>query len=151
MDKDLQEFVALLDAVEKAGINSVRKLKMFIKFGSNQGKSMSELAGRAKTPEYTEVQQAVIELSVGRYNALMSPKLVVLGRSSQARPNMGDRWAQGALRFPKTEPRGEDNDDCLAARSFSGACLCWRTHAEARGSPSQLRLVREDIAYATAT
>jgi hypothetical protein len=91
MDKDLQEFVALLDAVEKAGINSVRKLKMFIKFGSNQGKSMSELAGRAKTPEYTEVQQAVIELSVGRYNALMSPKLVVLGSQKTAKPGYGRR------------------------------------------------------------
>ena len=91
MDKDLQEFVALLDAVEKAGINSVRKLKMFIKFGSSQGKSMSELAGRAKTPEYTEVQQAVIELSVGRYNALMSPKLVTLGSQKSAKPGYGRR------------------------------------------------------------
>ena len=91
MDKDLQEFVGLLDAIEKAGINSVRKLKMFIKFGDNQGKSMSELAGRAKTPEYTEVQQAVIELSVGRYNALMSPKLVQLGSPKTAKPGFGRR------------------------------------------------------------
>ena len=78
MDKGLDDSVGLLDAVERAGINSIRKLKMFIKFGENEGMSMAELVGRARTPEYTEVQRAVIELSTGRYNAVMSPKLVQL-------------------------------------------------------------------------
>jgi hypothetical protein len=87
----MEDFVALMETAEKAGINSVRKLRYFIEFADNQGKSMAELAGKAKTPEYNEIQQAVIELSVGRYNALQAPNLVQLGSQKTAKPGTGRR------------------------------------------------------------
>ena len=85
------DFVSLMDTVERAGINSVRKLRYFLEFAENEGKSMAELAGRAKTQQYNEIQQAVIELSVGRYNAQMSPNLVKLGSQQSTRPGSGRR------------------------------------------------------------
>jgi hypothetical protein len=85
------DFVRLLETTEKAGINSLRKLRYFIVFANNEGKSMAELAGRAKTPDYNDTQQAVIELSVGRYNAAVSPKLIRLGEQKTARPGSGRR------------------------------------------------------------
>ena len=91
MDKGTQDFVKLLESAEKAGVNSIRKLRYFIEFADNEGKSMAELAGKAKTQEYNEIQQAIIELSVGRYNALMSPNLVQLGSQKSAKPGAGRR------------------------------------------------------------
>ena len=52
---------------------------------------MAELAGRAKTKDYNEIQQAVIELSVGRYNAAIAPQLIRLGDQKTARPGTGRR------------------------------------------------------------
>ena len=78
MDKDVEDLLKLMEAVERSGVNSIRKLRYFIEFANNQGKSMAELAGRAKTPRYNEVQQAVIELSAGRYNAAKAPELISL-------------------------------------------------------------------------
>ena len=91
MNKGTEDFVKLLESVEKAGINSVRKLRYFIEFANNEGKSMAELAGKAKTQEYNEIQQTIIELSIGRYNALMSPNLVQLGSQKSAKPGAGRR------------------------------------------------------------
>ena len=91
MNKGMEDFVALLDTAEKAGINSIRKLRYFVDFADNQGKSMAELAGKAKTQEYNEIQQAVIELSVGRYNALKTPNLITLGSQKTAKPGSGRR------------------------------------------------------------
>ena len=87
----MEEFVSLLQETETAGINSLRKLRYFIKFANNEGKSMAELAGRAKTPEYNDIQQAVIELSVGRYNASVAPHLVTLGTQKSSKPGSGRR------------------------------------------------------------
>ncbi|MEJ2089686.1 MAG: hypothetical protein P8Y69_14680 [Gammaproteobacteria bacterium] len=86
-----REFVKLMEATERAGINSLRKLKYFIIFANNEGKSMAELAGRAKTKSYNEIQQAVIELSVGRYNATAAPHLIRLGGQKSTRPGAGRR------------------------------------------------------------
>jgi len=86
-----RDFVRLLETTEKAGINSLRKLRYFIVFANNEGKSMAELAGRAKTRDYNEIQQAVIELSVGRYNASMAPDLIRLGDQKTTRPGTGRR------------------------------------------------------------
>ena len=86
-----EDFVRLLESTEKAGINSLRKLRYFIVFANNEGKSMAELAGRAKTRDYNEIQQAVIELSVGRYNASTAPHLIRLGDQQTARPGTGRR------------------------------------------------------------
>ncbi len=91
MNKGTEDFVKLLESAEKAGINSVRKLRYFIDFANNEGKSMAELAGKAKTQEYNEIQQAIIELSVGRYNALMSPNLIQLGTQKSKKPGAGRR------------------------------------------------------------
>ena len=91
MNRGIEDFTALMATAEKAGINSVRKLRYFMEFADNQGKSMAELAGRAKTQEYNEIQQAVIELSVGRYNALKAPDLVQLGSQKTAKPGTGRR------------------------------------------------------------
>lgn len=91
MNKGMEDFVALMETAEKAGINSIRKLRYFMEFADNQGKSMAELAGKAKTQEYNEIQQAVIELSVGRYNALMAPNLIQLGHQKTAKPGTGRR------------------------------------------------------------
>lgn len=88
---ELTQLLRLLDTVERSGINSVRKLKMFIKFAQNEGISMSELAGRARTRTYTEIQQAVIELSAGRYNAIKTPNLITLGHSQSEKPGHGRR------------------------------------------------------------
>ncbi len=88
---DMESFLKLMETAEKAGINSVRKLRYFIEFANNEGKSMAELAGRAKTQKYNEIQQAVIELSVGRYNALVAPNLVHLGSQRTAKPGSGRR------------------------------------------------------------
>jgi hypothetical protein len=88
---DTRAFMKLLDTTEKAGINSLRKLRYFIVFANNEGKSMAELAGRAKTRDYNEIQQAVIELSVGRYNAAMAPELIRLGSQKTSRPGTGRR------------------------------------------------------------
>ena len=85
------EFLKLLEGTERAGINSLRKLRYFILFAHNEGKSMAELAGRAKTRDYNEIQQAVIELSVGRYNASTAPGLVQLGAQKTERPGSGRR------------------------------------------------------------
>ena len=85
------EFLKLLERTERAGINSLRKLRYFILFAHNEGKSMAELAGRAKTRDYNEIQQAVIELSVGRHNASMAPRLVQLGKQKTAKPGSGRR------------------------------------------------------------
>ena len=62
MNKGMEDLLGLMQTAEKAGINSIRKLLYFIEFADNQGKSMAELAGKAKTQEYNEIQQAVIEL-----------------------------------------------------------------------------------------
>lgn len=91
MNKGTADFVALMETAEKAGINSVRKLRYFMEFADSEGKSMAELAGRAKTQQYNEIQQAVIELSVGRYNALQAPNLVQLGNQKTAKPGTGRR------------------------------------------------------------
>lgn len=91
MNKGMEEFVSLLESAERAGINSIRKLRYFIEFADNQGKSMAELAGRAKTRRYNDVQQAVIELSVGRYNASAAPDLIRLGSHKTAKPGVGRR------------------------------------------------------------
>jgi hypothetical protein len=91
MNKGMEEFVGLMETAEKAGINSIRKLRYFLEFADSQGKSMAELAGKAKTQQYNEIQQAVIELSVGRYNALMAPNLVQLGSQKTAKPGTGRR------------------------------------------------------------
>jgi len=91
MNRGMEDFVELMETAEKAGINSTRKLRWFLEFADNQGKSMAEMAGKAKTQEYNEIQQAVIELSVGRYNALMSPKLIALGNQKTAKPGSGRR------------------------------------------------------------
>lgn len=85
------ELLKLLEAAEKAGVNSLRKLRYFILFANSEGKSMAELAGRAKTRDYNEIQQAVIELSVGRYNAARAPQLVQLDEQQTARPGSGRR------------------------------------------------------------
>lgn len=85
------DLLLLADAVEKAGINSLRKLRYFIVFADNEGKSMAELAGRAKTPAYNDIQQAVIELSVGRHNAVTAPQLIRLGRQKTSTPGSGRR------------------------------------------------------------
>ena len=87
----LAEFVSLLSATEQAGINSLRKLRYFITFANNEGKSMAELAGKAKTQDYNEIQQAVIELSAGRYHATISPDLIKLGAQLSPRPGSGRR------------------------------------------------------------
>ena len=87
----ISEFASLMESAEKAGINSLRKLRYFITFARNEGKSMAELAGKSKTHEYNEIQQAVIELSVGRYNAQSAPNLVQLGRQKTAKPGAGRR------------------------------------------------------------
>jgi hypothetical protein len=89
--EDTRELVELIEATEKAGINSLRKLKYFILFANNEGKSMAELAGRAKTKDYNEIQQAVIELSVGRYHAATAPQLIRLGDQKTTRPGTGRR------------------------------------------------------------
>ncbi|MEM8765934.1 MAG: hypothetical protein AAGE43_00700 [Pseudomonadota bacterium] len=86
-----EEFLKLLERTEQAGINSLRKLRYFLLFAHNEGKSMAELAGRAKTRDYNEIQQAVIELSVGRHNANVAPELVQLGVQKTARPGSGRR------------------------------------------------------------
>ena len=91
MNRGTEDLVKLMETAEKAGVNSIRKLRYFIQFANNEGKSMAELAGRAKTHEYNEIQQALIELSVGRYNALTSPNLVNLGTQKTARPGSGRR------------------------------------------------------------
>ncbi len=85
------EFLKLLERTERAGINSLRKLRYFLLFAHNEGRSMAELAGRAKTRDYNEIQQAVIELSVGRHNANVAPGLVQLGMQKTARPGSGRR------------------------------------------------------------
>ena len=85
------EFQKLLESTERAGINSLRKLRYFIFFAHNEGKSMAELAGRAKTRDYNEIQQAVIELSIGRHNAAVAPGLVQLGEQKTAKPGSGRR------------------------------------------------------------
>jgi hypothetical protein len=91
MNKGMEDFVSLLESVERAGINSIRKLRHFIDFYDNQGKSMAELAGKAQTQEYNEIQQAVIELSVGRHNALIAPDLIQLGGQKTAKPGADRR------------------------------------------------------------
>ncbi len=91
MNKGTEDFVALMATAERAGINSIRKLRYFIEFADNQGKSMAELAGKAKTQEYNEIQQAVIELSVGRYNARKAPNLIQLGTQQTRKPGTGRR------------------------------------------------------------
>jgi len=91
VNKGTEDLVKLMETAEKAGVNSIRKLRYFIQFADNEGKSMAELAGKAKTQEYNEIQQAVIELSVGRYNALTSPNLVNLGNQKTAKPGSGRR------------------------------------------------------------
>ncbi len=91
MNKGMEDLLGLMQTAEKAGINSIRKLRYFIEFADNQGKSMAELAGKAKTQEYNEIQQAVIELSTGRYNAIMAPNLVALGSQKTTRPGTGRR------------------------------------------------------------
>ena len=91
MNKGIGDFVVLMETAENAGINSIRKLRYFIEFADNQGKSMAELAGKAKTQKYNEIQQAVIELSVGRYNALEAPNLLQLGSQKTAKPGAGRR------------------------------------------------------------
>ena len=55
------------------------------------GKSMAELAGRAKSQQYNEIQQAVIELSVGRHKAQVAPDLVELGTQEMKEPGSGRR------------------------------------------------------------
>ena len=86
--RDLQ---TLLDAVDRAGVNSVRKLKYFLMFADNEGRSMAELAGRAKSGEYNDIQQAVIELSTGRRGAKIAPELIRLGDRASDQPGHGRR------------------------------------------------------------
>ena len=87
----MEDFLALLGATEKAGINSLRKLRYFIIFASNEGLSMAELAGKAKTRDYNEIQQAVIELSIGRHSASLAPGLIRLGHQRTSAPGSGRR------------------------------------------------------------
>ena len=87
----LKHFVNLLSATERSGINSLRKLRYFILFADNEGRSMAELAGAAKTSEYNEIQQAVIELSSGRYRSVTAPGLIRLGDSKISGGGSGRR------------------------------------------------------------
>ncbi len=86
-----KEFDSLLASIDRAGINSVRKLRYFLLFADHEGKSMAELAGQTKTAEYNDVQQAVIELSTGRHSARFAPALVSLGEASNDKPGSGRR------------------------------------------------------------
>lgn len=86
--RDLQ---TLLGSVERSGINSLRKLKYFLIFAENQGRSMAELAGRAKSADYNDIQQAVIELSTGRRGAKQAPELISLGARASETPGHGRR------------------------------------------------------------
>ncbi len=63
--QDLQKEVAHW---QRQGVFSLGKLQNFIRLALEEGKSMSEVAGRAATPEYTEVMQAVLDLGEGRAN-----------------------------------------------------------------------------------
>ena len=106
MNKDVADLIKLVDAAERAGVNSMRKLKYFIQFANSEGMSMAELAGRAKTQKYNEVQQAVIELSAGRYNAEFAPELIRLEAPRKA--NAGRRkplklTAKGKRLYQKIE------------------------------------------------
>jgi hypothetical protein len=88
---DIDALLGLLQATERLGINSLRKLRYFIVFANNEGKSMAELAGKAKTRDYNEIQQAVIELSIGRYSATTAPELIRLGNQKTEKPGSGRR------------------------------------------------------------
>lgn len=81
----------MLDGIEDSGINSIRKLKYFLVFAENEGRSMAELAGRAKSADYNDIQQAVIELSTGRRGAKQAPGLVCLGARTSDQPGHGRR------------------------------------------------------------
>ncbi len=64
--KRLETLATELAAWNDAGIYSIGKLRAFIRLALEEGKTMSEIAGRAATPEYTEVLQAVLDLGPGR-------------------------------------------------------------------------------------
>ena len=88
---NVDALLSLLQTTERVGINSLRKLRYFIVFANNEGKSMAELAGKAKTRDYSEIQQAVIELSIGRYSATRAPELIRLGTQKSEKPGSGRR------------------------------------------------------------
>ena len=89
----------VLEDLEKYGVRSVARAKMFLKFAANEGKSMGEIAGSgAQTPPYIEVHQALMALGDGYpHGSGNGPKLVTLKA----------RKGHGIIRDVKLTARGK--------------------------------------------
>lgn len=64
---------------ERQGIHSLTKLSDLIELMLNEGRSMSEIAGKTGTNRYNQLMQAVLDLGSGRAgqrDKIAQPKLV---------------------------------------------------------------------------
>jgi hypothetical protein len=68
-----------IDHWERQGVHSLTKLSDLIELMLNEGRSMSEVAGKTGTNRYNQLMQAVLDLGIGRAgqrDTATQPKLV---------------------------------------------------------------------------
>lgn len=67
---------ALIDQLDKAGLRSIKQVQDFLFFANNEGKSLSEIMGKAGTPQYTKMLLRFQDLAQGRAAKGSGPNLL---------------------------------------------------------------------------
>ena len=77
MQQQLATDVArLMDHLQKSGLRSIQQVKDFLYFAAHEGKSLSEITGKAGTPEYTKMLLRFQDIAQGRAAKGSGPDLL---------------------------------------------------------------------------
>ena len=77
MSKQYHADVAdLMDLFERSGLRSIQQIKDFLFFAEHEGRSLSEIMGRAGTPQYTKMLLRFQDIAQGRAAKGTGPNLL---------------------------------------------------------------------------
>ena len=71
-----KDVAALMDQLDRSGLRSIQQVKDFLFFAAEEGKSLSEIMGKAGTPQYTKMLLRFQDIAQGRAAKGRGPNLL---------------------------------------------------------------------------